>query len=286
MNQRIRRRLPYSGGSGDGKEQPMNAPSALAGVVRYEFAMQIRRVSLWVAFALLGVLAMIQFTQDNNYTYDANLAITRANIVVIEAAGGAGFFALGAGLLLAGRVRRDRTTHVDAILRTTPASTFVRFLGKYLGGVLATLVPIALIYVGGFAVLMIRWQDASIAPLALAGFAAFALPGVLFISAFAVACNTFIWTPLYQFLFVGYWLWNSLDPAGPIPTLNATLLDPSERLAMTGLFGFTPFRTTDLSYYPQASVWVGMANIAVLLLTAALAITGGWLVLRWRARAD
>jgi ABC-2 type transport system permease protein len=260
--------------------------SALAGVVRYEFAMQIRRPSLWIAYALLGALALFQFTHDNNYTHDANLTVTRANITLIEAAGAAGFLAFGVGLLFAGRVRRDHTTRVEETLRTTPASLSTRLFGKYLGAVLATLTPIALIYMAGFAVLMIRWQDASIAPLALAAFAAFVLPSALFVAAFSIACGTFMWTPLYQFLFVGYWLWNSLDPAGPIPTLNATVLDPTERLVMTGIFGFTPFRTTDLSYYPQASLWLGAANIVTLLGAATLALVVAWLIQRWRVDAE
>ena len=55
---------------------------------------------------------------------------------------------------------------------------------------------------------------------------------------------------------------------------------------MTGLFHFTPFRTTDLSYYPQASVWLGSANIAALLGAAALVLLAAWGYQSWRFRHE
>jgi hypothetical protein len=245
--------------------------------------MQARRVSLWIVSALLGIIPLIQFNNTANYTHDANLPVTHANIVVVEAAGAATIFALGAGLILADRLRRDRTTKMQDLLRTTSVSDWARLLGKYLGATLATLLPLTLIYVVGVVCLAIHWGDVAILPLFLAGYAAFVLPAVLFVSAFSIACTAVLWPPLFQFLFVGYWLWDSLDPTGPIPTLDGTVLSPSGRLTMTGLFHFTPFRTTDLPYYPHATVWLGIANIAALLGVAALALLAAWGYTRWRA---
>lgn len=192
-------------------------PDALGGVMRYEFVMQVRRLPLWIVSAVLGIIPLIQFNSTGNYTHDANLPVTRTNIVVIEAAGAAGIFVLGAGLLLADRLRRDRTTRVEDLLRTAPASNFARLAGKYLGSTLALLVPLTLVYLIGFACLVIHWQDASILPLALAGYVAFVVPAVLFVAAFSIACTAVLWPPLFQFLFIGYWLWDSLDPKGPGP---------------------------------------------------------------------
>lgn len=260
--------------------------SALAGVMRYEFAMQVRRVSLWIFSALLAIIPLIQFNDTTNYTHDANLPVTRMCIVVVEAAGAAGIFALGAGLILADRLRRDRTTKVEDLLHAAPVPRLVRLVGKYLGATLATLVPLTLIYVAGLACLVVHWSDASILPLALAGYVAFVLPVVFFVAAFSIACSTVLWPPLFQFLFIGYWLWDSLDPKGPVPTLDGTVLSPSGRLVMTGIFQFTPFRTTDLSYYPHATVWLGLANIAALLGAAVLALIAAWGYQIWRASHD
>jgi ABC-2 type transport system permease protein len=260
--------------------------SALLGVIRYEFAMQARRVSLWIVSAVLGIIPLIQFNNTSTYTHDANLPITRADIVVVEAAGAATIFALGAGLILADRLRRDRTTRMQDRLRSAPVSQPVHLAGKYLGATLATLLPLTLLYIAGFACLVVHWGDASILPLALAGYVAFVLPAVLFVSAFSIACTSVLWPPLFQFLFVGYWLWDSLDPKGSIPTLDGTVLSPSGRLTMTGLFHFTPFRTTDLTYYPQASALLGLANIAALLGTATLVLLAAWAYQNWRANRE
>src|SRR6516164_9104356 len=129
--------------------QLRQSPGALGGVIRYEFAMQARRVSLWIVSALLGIIPLIQFNSTANYTHDANLPVTHANIVVVEAAGAATIFALGAGLILADRLRRDRTTKMADLLRTTSISDWTRLLGKYLGATLATLLPLTFIYVVG-----------------------------------------------------------------------------------------------------------------------------------------
>jgi ABC-2 type transport system permease protein len=261
----------------------MGQATAFWGSVRYEFAMQIRRASFWVVFALVAVIPLVQFTHTNNYTHDANLSVTRSNIVIVEAAGAAGIFALAAGLLLAGRLPRDRTTKTEEVLRTTPVSLLSRLLGKYAGSVLATFVPIGMVYAIGFALLAAQWRDAGIVPLAAAGFLAFVVPAVLFVAAFAIAGTSVLWPPLFMFLFIGYYLWDSLDPKGPIPTLDGTVLSPSGRLVMTGIFHFTPFRTTDLTYYPHASPWLGVANIAALLAAGALALFAAWRWLGWRA---
>ena len=64
-----------------------------------------------------------------------------------------------------------------------------------------------------------------LAPFALAAFIALVVPAILFVGAFAIACTTILWTPLFQFLFVGYMLWTSLNVTD-IPTLSGTLLSP------------------------------------------------------------
>jgi hypothetical protein len=150
--------------------------------------------------------------------------------------------------------------------------------------VLATFIPMILIYLIGVTLLALNWHDFSIFPLAMVALAAVAIPAVLFVGAFSIACTTFIWPPLYMFLFIGYYLWDSLDPKGPIPTLDGTVLSPSGRLIMTGIFHFTPFRTTDLTYYPQTSIWGGVANIVALLAAGAIALLAAWGLETWRAR--
>src|SRR5258706_493531 len=186
---------------------------------------------------------------------------------------------LGAGLLLADRYRRERATRTIELLRAAPAAASARLLGKYLGAVCATLVPILIIYLTGVARLVILWRDVTILPLAAGAFLALVVPPVFFVDAFSLACTTVLWQPLYTFLFVGYWVWTSLNPTGlAIPTLTSTLLSPGEQLVGTGYFGLTPPYLQDVGFYPASSVWLRALNIVVLLACAACALLSGLLI--------
>jgi hypothetical protein len=185
---------------------------------------------------------------------------------------------LGAGLLLADRVPRDSHTHVIELLRTAPAAAGARVLGKYLGAVLATLVPITALALVGVLALQGRLHDASVLPQMLAAYVALVVPPVFFVGAFSLVCTMVLWTPLYQFLLVGYWLWNGLNPAEAIPTLNNTFLSPTENYVITGFFHITAPYAADALRYPAATVWQGVANIATLLACAGLALSGAWLL--------
>lgn len=259
---------------------------AFGATLRYEFLMQIRRVTFWVIFAVGAIAPVIQFFNPQNFTHDANLAITQQSVVVIEITDIAGFVALATGLLLAGRVQRDRSLRVEEILKTARPTPMTRLFGKYAGATLASFVPAALLTALGIAILVVRYQDLGIIPLALAVAALTIIPATLFVGAFAIACGTFMWAPLFQFLFLGYWLWEQLDPKGPIPTLNGTILSPSMRLVMTGIFGFKAFRSTDLSYYPAVGVVWGIANIVALIGVGLLAMVLAGLYQQSRASRD
>jgi hypothetical protein len=260
----------------------MSQLNALGGAIRYEFLMQGRRRALWIAYAVLGALVGFVGMQLATSPLGSRPYTHRDGVIEWTSACTA-LLALGAGLLLADRTRRDRTTQVDETLRTTPAALRVRFLGKYLGSVAATLLPILLIYWSGIAYLIARWHDLEIIPLAAAAFLALVVPPVLFAGAFSLTCTTLLWTPLYQFLFVGYWLWNGLNPAEAIPTLNNTLLSPTENYVVTGFFHMTSPYPQDALRYPASSVWLGLANIAALLAAGALALFAAERLVAWRA---
>jgi hypothetical protein len=249
--------------------------------------MQVRRKSLWVAAVVLGALSAA-IVGANVVPHTANLPanVTHSNVTLNLITSIGYVVTLVVGLLLADRSSRDRTTRVGELLDTTPASKLARLLGKYLGNVLVMLALTLLCWFAGMGLVVARWHDATVLPVALAGFALLVAPPVLFVAAFSIACTTVLWPPLYQFLFVGYWLWSSLQPGGPIPTLDGTVLSPLERLALTGIFHFAPFRTSDISYYPAASVWLGIANIAVLLASGTLALLVAWQIERRRPAAS
>ena len=170
-----------------------------------------------------------------------------------------------------------------SVAATLPAPAWTRLLGKYLGCVAATLVPIALLHFAGVTYLAIRWGDPAVVPLSLVAFLSLVVPPVFFVAAFALACTTLLWTPLFQFLFVGYFLWNGLNPADPIPTLNNTLLSPTENYVNTGIFHMTSPYQADAMRYPASSLALGLANIAALLAAGAVALTAAAWLQRWQA---
>lgn len=254
----------------------MNNLAALAGTLRYEFWMQARRKALWIGFALLSLFVFRNFGDiylgGNAHINGESLSITYwASFLAL-------FFPIGAGLLLADRFSRDRKTRVDELLWTAPASTLARLLGKYLGSVLATLLPIFVIYLVGIALILTHWHDFSALPLVLAAFAAANVPGILFVGAFSIACTTVLWPVLYQFLFVGYWFWgNLLNPKVGIPTLNGTLLMPSDRYIIGG------FLPSSSAFVPSTTALQGIESLALLLGCAAIALLAAWQWLRWQA---
>jgi ABC-2 type transport system permease protein len=259
----------------------------LTGTARYEFVMQIRRKSFWIAALVLGGLSVAVVASNIvPHSKDLSANVTHNNIVVNLITSIGYLLGLGTGLLLADRSSRDRTVRVREVLRATPVSSLARLLGRYLGNVAAVLVPVGLCWAIAIAVVVTRWGDLGILPLALAGLALLVVPPVLFVAAWSIACTTVMWPPLYQFLFVGYWLWISLQPGGPIPTLDGTVLSPLERLTQTGVFHFAPFTRADISYYPTASLWLGLANIAALVGTGLLALLAAWAIERRRAAME
>jgi hypothetical protein len=255
---------------------------ALGGVMRYEFLMQLRRRALWIGFLLLSVVLVVAYF-SGSVSYLQRLGAPNRDLMIAWAFLANTFFTLGAGLFLADRFPRDRRIRVRELLASGPVGPGARLLGKYLGAVAATLVPAAVFFLAGSSALMIRLSDFSLTPLALAAFIALVVPAVLFVGAFAIACTTALWPPLFQFLFVGYMLWTGLNVTD-IPTLSGTLLSPYLNFAVMGFFGYRTFETIDARIYPSSSIGLGIANIAVLLACAAAALLAAWGLETWRAR--
>lgn len=259
----------------------MSGMTALSGAIRYEFAMQGRRLAVWIAFGLLSLLVFAAglgayLDKAGTSVFPGGPIYTRGDIIIEWTITCQFILTVGAALLLADRFRRDNSTRVSELLRTAPAPIWSRLIGKYLGSVLATLLPIFVIYSIGVGAFVARWQDIRIIPLALATFAALVIPPVLFVGAYTIACTTVLWSPLYIFLFVGYWLWASLNPGEAIPTISGTLLAPSVSYVIRGFFHFAAFYPQDEGFYPQSSVGLGIAHIAVLLGLGAIGLIVAW----------
>ena len=259
----------------------MRPLTVVIGALRYEFLMQVRRPALWIGMALL---CPFLFAATNGLFRSKALntpqPLSAHDAIAWWSLSVSTVLCVGAGLLLADRVPRDRTTHVDEIMQATPGSVTARILGKYCGGTLATFLPISLIYSVQIGLIAARWHEASPVLLAPAAFLAIVVPPVLFVGALSVAGTTLLWTPLYQFLFVGYWMWSNNNPAEALPTLTGTVLNPTGYYAATGLFHIR-FPSWGA---PPATPPLAAENILILLLAAAGALTVACRGQKWQHR--
>ena len=262
----------------------MNQLSVFIGVSRYEFRMQIRRPALWITmllFTLLivgigGVGSGVGGGFLRGELVRRSVAEPLLPILVQWAYRINTFFPIAIGVLLADRLPRDRRTKTEELFATAPGALSARLLGKYCGSLLATLIPVLIVYAAGVGLIAYAAQNALAFPMSLAPFAVIDLPGILFVSAFSIACTSILWTPLFQFLFVGYWFWgNLLQTRFGIPTLSRTILTPIGGYMASGIFG-EPF------IQPGATAIQGVESIALLLAIAALVMSTLWGLLKWQ----
>src|SRR5665647_2343585 len=181
----------------------------LRGAFAYEYAMQIRRPSLWIALAALGVLTV---SSDTWRTFQP-LGLGRPAVSLTVAAW---VFEVSIwmppllAVLLADRLVRDRTLRVDELLRATGASAGARLWGKYLGVGAAAATPVALLWAIGVAEIALHFHSWPALPLGLVAFAAVVVPGIAFATALALAGPTLIGATFFRIVFVVYWIAGNL----------------------------------------------------------------------------
>jgi ABC-2 type transport system permease protein len=261
----------------------MNALSVTASALHYEFLMQIRRRSLWLVLVIISVLGfsfwvpLLSAHPVSRPHVISTSQETALDTMMYLAQFAAWFLPLGAGLMVADRLARDKKLHVDEILDTYPGSLGARLLGKYLGSTLATLVPVLLIYLFGVGYVLAKFHEPQSLLLALEAFAAILLPGIVFAAGFSVALPALLKVPLYQVLFIGYWFWaNLMSPRFPIPSPVATMLNATGPWAQEAFFHF---QWVFLILHP--TIWQGVESIALLVGLGFLAVFAAWLFLRW-----
>lgn len=256
----------------------MNSLKIMWGGLRYEFLMQIRRPTLWLAFlafALLVGKSILSDLQNAEFLamHTSTLQLAATLVVLTN-----WLAPLGVGIFLADRLSRDRRTRVEELLNTLPGSLKMRVLSKYLGATLATLIPALLLYLLVLGLCIWQTGNLMLLPLGLLCYVVIVLPGMLFVAAFSVACPVVIWTPLYQFLFFGYWFWGNLfNSSSGLPTLNGTILTPIGSVISAGLFGSPAF---GIGRSGPFSTFTGVASIVAMVGIAALVIVALYLFMR------
>jgi ABC-2 type transport system permease protein len=255
----------------------MSQRAILWGVLRYEFKMQVRRRSLWIVFAGIALILLNTLSSNlhNPEQYFAGMTLLQQVATVTVDINWLPM--IGIGVFLADRFPRDRSHRVDELFETTAGTLKTRLTGKYLGCLLATLLPAFLVYSLMIGILAIYKHTLLVFPLSLVTYSTIVIPGVCFIAAFTLACTSLMWVPLYQFLFIGYWFWgNMLGPNTGLPTLSSTILTPIGSFIGAGFFGISPMKwtagTTPLS---------GLTSMTLLLLIPLLVMLVFYRYLRW-----
>ncbi len=265
---------------------------ALRGALIYEFRMQARRPALWITFAVFTAVLALLFNQGPVVTLHSYFAGLVARESLPQAVADWCFalntyLPLCVGLLIAGRLSRDQRTRTDELFAALPATLRARLAGKYLGTLGASVLPMLVIYLLGVCYLAALVRTPVATPLALLlalpTFLLVALPGLCFVAACSLAFSAMVWLPLYQFLFIGYWYWNTLWFHATLPNLARTLLSPIGLYVVIGLYGIDESSTG--SNHPlrlTATPAQGIASIAVLLGASMLVLLAVERLLTWR----
>ncbi|MDG4826091.1 hypothetical protein O7635_29940 [Asanoa sp. WMMD1127] len=258
--------------------------SALLAVARYEFRMQARKRSLWIAALLLGGALVV--LQGDRGPRSLPVGTPVREVMGTWALLFSILMPLAYGMLLADRLVRDRKLRVEPLLESLPLGPASRLLGKYLGGVAACALP-------GLTALLIaavtelpKRHDPALLGWALVAFAVVTLPGIAMIAGFALVCPTIVSVPLFRVLFVGYWFWGNMLAPAFLPTLTGTLLTPIGDYAATwmldngaialfaGTPGFLPFLSPDPSAATAAAsvATIVLCGLIPLAVSAAVAL--------------
>lgn len=248
------------------------------GVFTYEYRMSISRKAVLIVtglFALVYVL-IFMFAGDAPESAfadpwrDAGSMAFGMNI----------FFPVVAGIVASDRAIRDTKLGVRELLQVTQLNNLTYVLGKYFGVVLSLLtLQFSILIVLGLAAILVYGIDTLFLPYLLVGSLLINAPGLFFITAFALACPLIMPVRVFQILFTGYWYWgNFLNPEF-IPTIADTLLNAAGKYAASAYFEFSFGAGT----FPAERA---LANIAVLLGSAFLALVVMERYITWRERAS
>ena len=250
------------------------------GVFRYEFRMSLRRKAMWAVFGLMCLVNFILILGDAEQSIPAEYGISGwwkdAAVLAFQLNL---FLPVVGGILASDRMRRDWDLNVSELLHSTPLGRRDYILGKYLGTLLALLLPVLLLGSAMASAYIALGAPGYFLPMLAVAFLAINVPAYAFLTVFSLACPLIMPLRVYQVLFTGYWFWgNFLNPEA-VPTLAGTLLTPCGRFAMEGIFG------GDVTGWgPEHTGTEALANWAVLGLCIAAVLIVLDRYLAWRER--
>lgn len=248
--------------------------------MRAEVVMQWRRWGFWVAFACAAALLLVLTIQaatyllhqpPNSIYLQHHYTSEDLNNLMVYDTGlyGSIFFGLVVALLVVDRMRRDRSLGMCELQRAVPQGYVPYVLGKFLGNSVAVLLPTLFVYLlCALISLVLGWPPVLFLKLAEAFVLVF-VPSALAAVGLTFWLSSFLPLRVVQIGFSLLWLYfnSGLGQYG----FGTSIFNPG------GLYVypvFFPLTTPMLTVYPnfQTSMQLALLNIAVLLLTAIVAL--------------
>ncbi len=235
---------------------------AMLGVFRYEMLMGIRRWGVWLAILLTSIPGITNLSADevmrlSIWTSAATIALGLNLLTPVVG-----------GIAMADRLHRDSRLGVSELLQVTLLPRPAYVLGKYLGAVGATLAPLLVVSLATALFLVVVGAPPALLVAQATAFLVINVPAYLFVGAFSLACPAILPLRVYQVLFTGYWFWGNFLNPKEFPTLNESLLTPYGEYAASGILA----STNRLPYWSVYTFEQGVANVALLLLCAGIAL--------------
>jgi ABC-type transport system involved in multi-copper enzyme maturation permease subunit len=257
--------------------------SQISGIARHEFAMSLRRVGPWLAYGMIFLFYALGLDSPDG---NGLIKLLTGRAVLLEAGETVYMFnmlmPLVAGILAADRMQRDVRLNLRELQLSAPLKRWKYILGKYLGVLLALLLPAltcVLLY-GSLAVL--RGQAAPVYIIAvLVAFLAIALPSFAFVVAFSLACPLVMPLRVYQILFIGYWFWGNFLNPEYIFTISDTVLNASGIIVLQGIFR-SAIVLAGNSLHTAMQAWL---NLLVLSLCIAIVLLTLERYFAWQAKS-
>ena len=155
------------------------------GIVRHEFGMSARRVGLWVPFGIIFLF----FAFGLNTTTGEGMANMLTGRPTLSEAGEVTYMlnmllTLVAGIVAADRAKRDVQLHLRELQLSSPLPQWKYVVGKYLGVLLASLLPaLACLLLYGVTGVVIGLVAPVFILAELAAFATIVVPSFAFVTA-------------------------------------------------------------------------------------------------------
>src|SRR5579859_4289282 len=226
-------------------------------VFSYEYLMQIRRWSLWIALLLMVGMLFFFFLKDfgnpKAIPPDYSSQPWKLATSLIEAFNL--FAPIAVGILVADRFTRDRLLGTSELLNSSLPSRLPLVLGKYAGSVLAVFTPPFILLLGMLAAMAGYFHQPAVFLTAPVVLLAVVAPSWLFVVAWSLFFPLVMPLRLYQVLFAGFWLWATAVPPDRLPTINFSIF------GVQGQYAHYAFFLNDRTTFMRPPATVGWAIV-------------------------